>query len=68
MSKSIINPNKKSKRGRPPVDTEQIGIRMELDLFKALDRYRVSLSDAPQRTEAIRRILREWLSDKGYLR
>ncbi len=67
MSKSTLNPNKKLKRGRPPVNTEQIGIRMELDLFSALDGYRSALPDTPQRTEAIRRILREWLSDKGYL-
>lgn len=67
MSKSTLNPNKKPKRGRPPVNTEQIGIRMELDLFSALDGYRSALPDTPQRTEAIRRILREWLSDKGYL-
>lgn len=67
MNKSTINPNKKSKRGRPKTNTEQIGIRMELDLFNSIDRYRANLPDNPQRTEAIRRILREWLTDKGYL-
>lgn len=47
MSKPTLNSNKKSKRGRPPVNTEQIGIHMELDLFGALDGYRSALPDTP---------------------
>lgn len=67
MNSSIINPNKKSRRGRPSADTEQIGIRMEREVFEALDRFRAQQTDLPQRTEAIRRIVRERLTSDGYL-
>lgn len=71
MSTSILNPSKKSKRGRPPVDSDQVGIRVSADLLAALDQFRgdtILNPDAPiGRPEAIRRIVKDWLAGHGYL-
>lgn len=67
MSKSTINPIKKS-RGRPPVDSEQINLRIQRPDLEALDGFAASEPDQPNRTEAIRRILRDWLIGNGYLK
>lgn len=61
----------KSKMGRPTVDSELLRSRVERPTIEALDAYASDNSaneDGPiGRPEAIRRILRDWLSDKGYL-
>lgn len=67
MSSSTINPNKNSRRGRPPVDSEQIGIRLTRDLIDGIEAYQRDEPDAVPKTEAIRRIIRDWLQSKGYL-
>lgn len=65
MSKSTINPTKKS-RGRPPVDSEQINLRIQRPDLEALDAFAQAEVDKPNRTEAVRRILRAWLVGHGY--
>lgn len=67
MSKSTINPTKKS-RGRPPVDSEQINLRIQRSDLEGLDAFALSEDDKPGRPEAIRRILRDWLIGNGYLK
>lgn len=71
MATSTINPSKKSKRGRPPVDSDQVGVRMSIDVFCAIDEFRADKTLNPDgpvgRPEAIRRIVRDWLIGHGYL-
>jgi len=54
--------------GRPPVDSEQLNFRMQRDGINGLDAYRESEPDKPSRTEAIRRIITEWLRSNGFLK
>lgn len=58
---------KKSKIGRPSVDTEAVTLRLPRDMISALDDFRRSEDDLPTRPEAIRRALSDWLRSKGYL-
>jgi metal-responsive CopG/Arc/MetJ family transcriptional regulator len=51
----------KPRKGRPPVDTEAVNVRLPRDLLDALDAYRRGQEDLPTRPEAIRRILSEKL-------
>lgn len=67
MPKSIINPSVKS-RGRPPVDSEQVNIRVGRDVLEGIDAFAAEQGDKPGRTEAIRRILRDWLVGHGHLK
>lgn len=60
MAKSI-DPNKKTKRGRPTVDTVQIGIRFPVETISKIDDWRRQQSDMPIRTEAIRRLVEKAL-------
>lgn len=55
--KSIINSAKKSKRGRPPVNTEAINVRMAVEALKHIDEWRRKQDDLPGRPEAIRRLV-----------
>lgn len=42
-------------------------LRMPVDDLAAIDEFAARESDAPSRPEAIRRILRAWLTGAGYL-
>lgn len=66
--KSTINVTQK-KRGRPATGQQpHVSVRMEPELTDAVDKWLKSLTPVElSRSEAIRRILREWLTDKGYL-
>lgn len=56
------------KRGPAPTGKgEPVMTRLQDDLLDPLDTYRVTQADKPSRPEAIRRILRDWLSGRGYL-
>jgi hypothetical protein len=57
MKRSTINSAKKSKRGRPAVESEAINVRMTVDALKPLDDWRRKQDDLPGRPEAIRRLL-----------
>ena len=48
---------KKAKKGRPPVDSEAITVRMERPQIARLDDWRRNQSDLPTRPEAVRRLL-----------
>jgi len=65
---SIKNVTQK-RRGRPATGQQpHVSVRMEPELTNAVDNWLRTLSpEELSRSEAIRRILREWLSDKGYL-
>lgn len=63
MAKSI-DPNKNPKIGRPPVDTEQVGIRFSVETLRRIDDWRREQPDMPIRTEAIRRLVEKALDDK----
>lgn len=65
MASSSINPRKK--RGRPPVDSEQLNFRVPRADLDAIDAFAASEMDQPSRPEAVRRILRDWLIGHGYL-
>jgi len=53
---SRINNIKKSKRGRPPVESEAITVRMAVTALHDLDDWRRKQDDLPGRPEAIRRL------------
>ena len=55
---------KKSKRGRPAVDTEPVTVRLPREQLEAIDAYRRTESDLPSRPEAIRRLVEVGLAPK----
>jgi hypothetical protein len=55
--KSTINSAKKSKRGRPPVETEAVNVRLPVVSLKEIDDWRRKQDDLPGRPEAIRRLV-----------
>lgn len=58
---------KKSKIGRPRVDTEAVTLRLPRDMLGAVDDFRRGEGDLPSRPEAIRRLLRDHLIGLGHL-
>lgn len=50
-----------NKRGRPPVDTSAINVRLPNEIIEALDDRRRQEQDLPTRPEMIRRALVQWL-------
>lgn len=61
-----IDSAKKTKKGRPPVDSEAVNVRIEREGLNALDDWRRSQDDLPSRPEAIRRLIAKGLEvDKG---
>lgn len=62
---SIDGPKKS--RGRPPVDTEAVKVRLPRADIQGIDSFAASEPDAPTRTEALRRIVADWLRQNGYL-
>jgi hypothetical protein len=66
MARSTLNPSKKS-RGRPPVDSEQVNLRVHRWELDGLDAFIAEQPEPISRTEALRRILRDWLIGHGYL-
>jgi len=61
--KSTINSAKKS-RGRPPVDTEAVNVRMTAETLQTIDDWRRKQDDLPGRPEAIRRLVELGLKAK----
>ena len=62
--KSKINSAKKSKRGRPPVETDAVNVRMAVESLTAIDDWRRKQEDLPGRPEAIRRLVEMGLKAK----
>lgn len=68
MGRSTINPSKKSRRGRPPVDSEQVNVRLQRPLLHALDLYKESeCPKGTSRPEALRRAFADWAVSMGLL-
>jgi len=49
---------KKSKTGRPSVDTEAVTLRLPREMIESIDGFRRHAMDLPTRPEAIRRLLK----------
>jgi hypothetical protein len=62
--KSTIDSAKKSKRGRPPVDTEAVNVRLAVTSLQIIDDWRRKQDDLPGRPEAIRRLVELGLKAK----
>ena len=57
------------KRGRPATGKQpHVSVRMADDLTAAIDAFAFEETDKPPRSEAIRRILRDWLIGHGFLK
>lgn len=54
---SRIDNIKKSKRGRPQVDSEAVTVRMAAGALQGIDDWRRKQDDLPGRPEAIRRLV-----------
>lgn len=54
-------------RGRPPVDTERVALRLDRAVLDSLDAFIAGQSDDPSRPEAIRRLLKDNLIRLGHL-
>jgi hypothetical protein len=63
--KSTIDSAKKPKRGRPPVDTMAVNVRISMDSVSEIDDWRRRQDDLPGRPEAIRRLVEQALKAKG---
>jgi hypothetical protein len=61
---SRINSIKKS-RGRPPVESEAVTVRMATDALREIDDWRREQEDLPGRPEAIRRLVERGLKAKA---
>jgi hypothetical protein len=59
---------RKRKRGRPPVDGEAVNVRLRAEILIAIDEFRRSQSDLPNRPESIRRLILDSLFHQGRLR
>jgi len=62
--KSTINNIKNSKRGRPPVESEAVTVRIAVDALQIIDDWRRKQADLPGRPEAIRRLVELGLKAK----
>ena len=49
------------------MDSEAVNTRLVRSDLDALDAFAATEEDKPSRPEAIRRILRDWLRQRGYL-
>ena len=58
--KPTINSAKKT-RGRPPVDSEAVNVRLAAPALKTIDDWRRNQDDLPGRPEAIRRLVERGL-------
>ena len=56
-----------NKRGRPPVDSEQLNLRVPRELLDALDRFIAEERPGMGRPEALRMAFRDWALERGYL-
>jgi hypothetical protein len=63
--KSRINNVKKSKRGRPPIESEAVTVRMATSALRDVDDWRRQQDDLPGRPEAIRRLVELGLKAKS---
>lgn len=62
-----IDKVKKSKIGRPAVDTEAVTLRLPREILDGIEDYRRKQDDIPTRQEAIRFMLQDWLLKSGLI-
>jgi hypothetical protein len=62
--KSTIDSAKKSKRGRPEVESEAVNVRITKPALEIIDAWRRKQDDLPGRPEAIRRLVELGLKAK----
>jgi hypothetical protein len=61
-------PKTKKLRGRPPVDTKPVTLRLPIAMIAAVDKaVRAEPQPPPSRPEMIRRMMADWLRERGYL-
>jgi metal-responsive CopG/Arc/MetJ family transcriptional regulator len=53
-----------AKKGRPPVDSIGVMVRIRDDLIEKIDDHRRNEADLPSRPEMIRRIISDWIENK----
>jgi metal-responsive CopG/Arc/MetJ family transcriptional regulator len=53
-----------AKKGRPPVDSIGVMVRIRDDLIEKIDNHRREEADLPSRPEMIRRIISDWIENK----
>lgn len=63
----ILSVEEKVKKGRPRADTEPVNLRLPREIINRLDDYRRQLDDLPNRPEAIRRIISQFLAQQDNL-
>ncbi|UOA16659.1 hypothetical protein DSM109990_03543 (plasmid) [Sulfitobacter dubius] len=51
------------KKGRPPVDSSGIMLRLHNDIIKKIDDLRKEEDDLPTRPEMIRRMIKDWIEN-----
>jgi hypothetical protein len=59
-----------TRKRRGPAPTGKgtlIGVRLQPDPLGAIDKWRAQEEGSPSRPEAIRRIITDWLRERGYL-
>jgi hypothetical protein len=54
----------KTRKPRPKVTGELVGVRLQADILGSIDRYRAEESDLPTRPETIRRLIELGLKAK----
>ena len=54
-----------ARMGRPPVDSETVGVRLQRHLLEALDEMRRREPDLPNRQEMIRRLVAKAAANLG---
>jgi hypothetical protein len=59
--KSTIDSAKKRKKGRPPVDSIAVNVRLPINSVSEIDDWRRKQDDLPGRPEAIRRLVEQAL-------
>lgn len=59
--------SKNTGRGRPKVDSERVDARFTRDVLDGIDSYAAAQPDQPARPEAIRRLVRDRLTELGYI-
>ena len=51
------------RKGRPPVDSSGIMLRLHNDIIKKIDDLRKEEDDLPTRPEMIRRMIKDWIEN-----
>ena len=67
MTKQETLQPQKRRGPKPTGKGEPVQVRLQPDPLSALDAWRQQVQGSPTRPEAIRRIVTDWLRERGYL-